>query len=429
MYIFNTKTSRCSLCYALLSTNTNPTSSTVTYSSSSLNRRYATRCSISSIERLISSSIKFERLWRKNENGVINNRSICFRCCGTIRQIEQIQNDIEQLNNDKKLLMNKIKHNLSKRAHILQGQRHQNNNFLTNHQTSPLYEDDDTEEGEEKPRTVITTNGNGHSSPLIIPPTTTLVGAKRRKCNIAHKINLENKPIESPLLSFNHLKQSNTAIAQPTTKFPSPNLFFDSQSSKYHRSRLFSSGINGHDLANLSFGSSYKPLALANTSSSSSPPPPTTTPQFLDPATGALIAIVSNPHHAALLAQQHQQILKSSSSISPSSIVSIDDHEIISTKPTPLPKKFPCLLCGRDFSNKSNLNRHHSIVHVALRNFECIRCPKKFKLRQGLKTHMQRCHGVNADEPTFVLQKHRLHNHHHHPSLSSSSQVIAQTNK
>ncbi|CAF3267379.1 unnamed protein product [Rotaria socialis] len=422
MYIFNTKTSRCSLCYALLSTNTNPTSSTVTYSSSSLNRRYATRCSISSIERLISSSIKFERLWRKNENGLINNRSICFRCCGTIRQIEQIQNDIEQLNNDKKLLMNKIKHNLSKRAHILQGQRHQNNSFLTNHQESPLYEDDDTEEGEEKPRTVITTNGNGHSSPLIIPPPTTLVGAKRRKCNIAHKINLENKPIESPFLSFNHLKQSNTAIAQPTTKFLSPNLIFDSQSSKHHRSNLFSSGINGHDLANLSFGSSYKPLALTNTSSSSS----TTTPQFLDPATGALIAIVSNPHHAALLAQQHQQILKSSSSISPSSIDTIVDHEIISTKPTPLPKKFPCLLCGRDFSNKSNLNRHHSIVHVALRNFECIRCPKKFKLRQGLKTHMQRCHGVNADEPTFVLQKHRLHNHHHHPS---SPQVIAQTNK
>ena len=63
-------------------------------------------------------------------------------------------------------------------------------------QESPLYEDDDTEEGEEKPRTVITTNGNGHSSPLITPPaTTTLVGAKRRKCNIAHKINLENKVI------------------------------------------------------------------------------------------------------------------------------------------------------------------------------------------------------------------------------------------
>ncbi|CAF3357448.1 unnamed protein product [Rotaria sp. Silwood1] len=418
MYIFNTKTSRCSLCYALLSTSTNTTSSTIGYSTS--NRRYASRCSISSIDRLISSSIKFQRLWRKNENGIINNRSICFRCCDTIRQIEQIQNDIEQLNNDKQILMNKIKHNLSKRAHILQGQQQRTNIFLTNHQPSPLYEDDDTEEGEEKPRTVIATNGHEHSS-LLTTPTTTLVGAKRRKCNIAHKINLENKPIESSFSSFNHSKQSSSPIAQQTTKFSSPNLISDSHSSKHHRSSLFSSGINGHDLANLSFGSPYKPLTLTNTSSA-------TTPPYLDPTTGALIAIVSNPHHAALLAQQHQQILKSSS-ISPSSTDTIDEHEIIPIKQNQHPKKFPCLLCGRDFSNKSNLNRHHSIVHVAIRNFECVRCPKKFKLRQGLKTHMQRCHGVNTDEPTFVLQKHRLHNHNHNHHPSSSSSFIAQTNK
>lgn len=134
MYIFNTKTSRCSLCYSLLSTNNNTASSTFGYTSSSSNRRYASRCSVSLIERLISSSVKLERLWRQNENGTINNRSICFRCCDTIRQIEQIQNDIEQLNTDKQLLMNKVKHNLSKRALILQGQQQRTNNFLANHQ-------------------------------------------------------------------------------------------------------------------------------------------------------------------------------------------------------------------------------------------------------------------------------------------------------
>ncbi len=130
MYIFNTKTSRCSLCYALLSSNTHTTG----YSPSSSNKRYASRCSISSIERLISSSIKFERLWRQNEHGIINNRSICFRCCDTIRQMEQIQIDIEQLNNDKQILMNKIEHNLFKRALILQGQRQRTNILLNNHQ-------------------------------------------------------------------------------------------------------------------------------------------------------------------------------------------------------------------------------------------------------------------------------------------------------
>ena len=101
---------------------------------SSSNRRYANRCSISSIERLLSSSNKFERLLRQNGNGLINNRTVCFRCCDTIRQIEQIQNNIDQFNNDKQILMNKIEHNLSKRALILQGQRQRANIFLTNHQ-------------------------------------------------------------------------------------------------------------------------------------------------------------------------------------------------------------------------------------------------------------------------------------------------------
>ncbi|CAF1014693.1 unnamed protein product [Adineta steineri] len=414
MYTFGITTSRCSLCYALLSTNISTNSSSIGYSSS--NRRHGNRCSVASIERVLTSSKKFQKLWHKNDNGIINTRLICFRCCDTIRQIEQIQNHIEQLNNDQDILMNKIEHNLYKRSLILQGQRHRTNSttpFIFNHQQIPINEDDDTEEGEEKPRTVTVTNGYGHTSPLVVS-TTTLVGAKRRKSKIAHRINTEDK---SSLL--NHSRQSNSPISHPLEKF-SPTLLFSPDLAKHHRTGIFSTGLNGHanDLANLSFGSAYKSLTLPAAAAANTPP-------FIDPTTGALIAIVSNPHHAALLAQQHQQILKSSSSISPSSTNTIDEHDITAPKttiPQQLQKKFPCLLCGRDFSNKSNLNRHHSIVHVALRNFECVRCPKKFKLRQGLKTHMQRCHGVNADEPTFVLQKHHAHNHHHHHHHSSFAQ-------
>lgn len=322
-----------------------------------------------------------------------------------------------------------------------------------------MYEDEDTEEGEEKPRTVFKANENGHSTPLNLPLTTntTLVGAKRRKCNLTQKINLENKVKEESTViallntvfrfSIRHLHYSiiqgvqvrtflffiqkkcffspGSSSPQPTNKF-SPSLIFGTQPPKPPRSSVFPTTLNGHDLSNFPLNSSYKSLPLSTASATSTPP-------FLDPTTGALIAIVSNPHHAALLAQQHQQLLKSSSISPASSSNTNDEHDIAAIKSTQHPKKFPCLLCGRDFSNKSNLNRHHSIVHVALRNFECIRCPKKFKLRQGLKTHMQRCHGVNADEPTFVLQKHHLHNyhhHHHHPSPSSSSpSLIAQTNK
>jgi hypothetical protein len=137
MYTFNiTKTSRCTLCYALLSPNTNTTNSTIGYSSST-NRRHGYRCSISSIERLISSSRKFQKLWHKNENEIFNHRSICYRCCDTIGQIEQIKNHIEQLNNEQQVLMHKIEHNLFKRAQILQGQRQRMNHiipFSFNHQ-------------------------------------------------------------------------------------------------------------------------------------------------------------------------------------------------------------------------------------------------------------------------------------------------------
>lgn len=192
-----------------------------------------------------------------------------------------------------------------------------------------------------------------------------------------------------------------------------------------------SNGHVHHDQSNTFLKSNLKPFSNNNNNKNPLMPGSTSklVPPFLDPKTGALIAIVSNPHHASLIASQHQQLIASSSSISPSSNHTVDEQqELPPIKPTSHIKKFPCLLCGRDFSNKSNLNRHHSIVHVAIRSFECPRCPKKFKLRQGLKTHMQRCHGVNADEPSFVLAKHHLHNYHHNP-YSSSPSFVAQTNK
>ena len=115
-------TSRCSLCYALLSPSSNTTNSTIGYSSST-NRRHSFHCSTSSIERLISSSKKLEKLWLKNENKKFHFRSICYRCCDTFGQIEQIQNHIEQLNHEQEMLIDKLQHHLSKRAQILRGQR------------------------------------------------------------------------------------------------------------------------------------------------------------------------------------------------------------------------------------------------------------------------------------------------------------------
>lgn len=136
MYTYTFPTSRCSFCYALLS-NTISGSPISPYPSS--HRRHATRSSIGSIERLISSSSKFQRLWRKNENGLINHRTVCYRCCETIRQIEQIKNNIEQLNHEREVLMDKIEHLLHKRAQILQGQRQRHSNDLPPSSSSSFF--------------------------------------------------------------------------------------------------------------------------------------------------------------------------------------------------------------------------------------------------------------------------------------------------
>ena len=133
MYTHGSTTSRCSLCYALLSTNNSPTSSSISFSSLSSsissNRRHASRSSVASIEKLISSSRKFQNLWRKNENGTVNHRSICSRCCDTVQKIEQIKINIEQLNNEHDMLLSRIEHFLEKRALILQAQRQRNHHL------------------------------------------------------------------------------------------------------------------------------------------------------------------------------------------------------------------------------------------------------------------------------------------------------------
>ncbi len=143
MYTFNGRASRCSLCYALLSPHTNTTNNSPIAYSSSTNRRHAYRCSISSLERLISSSRQFEKLWQKNENGIRHHRSICYRCSDMIGQVEQIKNNIEQLNHEQQVLINKLEHHLSKRALILQGQRQRTNDsipFSFNHQVMNLFQ-------------------------------------------------------------------------------------------------------------------------------------------------------------------------------------------------------------------------------------------------------------------------------------------------
>ena len=70
-----------------------------------------------------------------------------------------------------------------------------------------MNDDDNTEEGEERSRTITIPNEHTHSPPLAVS-TRTLVGAKRRKSNVAYKINIEDKVKEIESFCFLHFKEN-----------------------------------------------------------------------------------------------------------------------------------------------------------------------------------------------------------------------------
>ena len=76
-------------------------------------------------------------------------------------------------------------------------------------------DDEDTEEGEEKPRPQVSVNGHEHALSVVQPTAAILVGAKRRKCNIAHKINLEDKVRPARLRPLLEMLTSSRLLNQP----------------------------------------------------------------------------------------------------------------------------------------------------------------------------------------------------------------------
>ncbi|XP_074531025.1 uncharacterized protein LOC141793996 isoform X2 [Halichoeres trimaculatus] len=54
-------------------------------------------------------------------------------------------------------------------------------------------------------------------------------------------------------------------------------------------------------------------------------------------------------------------------------------------------KKFPCMVCNKNFFSAAR-QKEHMRVHTGERPFFCGFCPRKFTMKKGLKSHMMRMH-------------------------------------
>lgn len=55
-------------------------------------------------------------------------------------------------------------------------------------------------------------------------------------------------------------------------------------------------------------------------------------------------------------------------------------------------KNVTCKLCGKNFNNNSNMNRHLKTVHQELKRHECSICGKKFTQAGDVKVHIKQVH-------------------------------------
>ena len=53
-------------------------------------------------------------------------------------------------------------------------------------------------------------------------------------------------------------------------------------------------------------------------------------------------------------------------------------------------KEFSCGGCGKEFSERGNLNKHHRAIHLKIKKISCGICRKNFSKNQDLKRHTNR---------------------------------------
>ena len=113
-------------------------------------------------------------------------------------------------------------------------------------------------------------------------------------------------------------------------------------------------------------------------------------------------AILKNPIDVKKIGQKDREILEMKANPPPevenqiqNEVVGQIQHENgveVAVQPPVIGKKFPCHICGGQFSSKANVSNHISSVHDGKKDFVCTECDKSFSYKTSLKTHKKRVH-------------------------------------
>ena len=75
----------------------------------------------------------------------------------------------------------------------------------------------------------------------------------------------------------------------------------------------------------------------------------------------------------------------------------VHHHKIV------LPLAIPfCHICYKGFSSKTNVRRHISAVHDGVKNFLCLVCDRTFSLKDNLMRHIFNVHKVSNNRNEYV---------------------------
>ena len=69
---------------------------------------------------------------------------------------------------------------------------------------------------------------------------------------------------------------------------------------------------------------------------------------------------------------------------------------------SPLPRKHPCIRCGKCFKRSCALQRHVESVHFGLRPYKCVTCDKSYGDLRSLKDHQASAHSGKRDFQCIV---------------------------